>query len=181
MKSVCVFCGSSDGTKSIFKEQAKLVGSLFAKQNIRLVYGGGHFGLMGTIADAVLENGGEVIGVIPDRLVQRERAHKGLSELIIVNTMNERKEKMAELSDVFVTMPGGFGTLDEIFEMLTWNQLGIQKKPNLIFNVDRFFDPLIEQMQNSVKNGFLKAEVLKELMVFDKAESIIKYVSSIKA
>lgn len=178
MKSVCVFCGSSDGTKSIYKKHANLLGVLLAKNNIRLVYGGGHFGLMGTIADAVLENGGEVIGVIPDRLVQKERAHTGLTELVIVNTMNERKEKMAELSDFFVTMPGGFGTLDELFEMLTWNQLGIQNKPNLIYNVDHFFDPLIQQMQNSVANGFLKERTLKELMVFDNAEAILTYANS---
>ena len=174
MKSVCVFCGSSDGTKPVYKEQAKLLGTLLAKHHIKLVYGGGHFGLMGTIADVVLENGGDVIGVIPDKLVQRERAHTSLTELIVVNSMNERKEKMAELSDAFITMPGGFGTLDELFEMLTWNQLGIQYKVNLLFNVDRFFNPLLQQLNLSAENGFIKKERIKELIIFEDAELLVQ-------
>ncbi|NNM16662.1 MAG: TIGR00730 family Rossman fold protein, partial [Bacteroidia bacterium] len=175
---VCVFCGSSDGNNPLYKTKAIELGKLFAENNLRLVYGGGGFGLMGAIANAVLENGGEVIGVIPDRLVQRERAHNGLTELLIVNTMNERKEKMAELSDVFVTMPGGYGTLDELFEMLTWKQLGIQNKYNIIYNVNSFFNPLLDQLKTAAGNGFLKEKVLGELVVLNTAEELIQQIKS---
>ncbi len=129
MKSICVYCGSNPGSKPVYTERAIALGDRIARDGLRLVYGGGNVGLMGTVANAVLEGGGEVTGVIPQQLADWEVAHRGLTELEIVGSMHERKSRMFDLSDAFVALPGGFGTMEEIFEMLTWRQLGIGNKP----------------------------------------------------
>ena len=140
MKNVCVYCGSNAGSKPIYTERAIALGTELAKRGLGLVYGGGNVGLMGVVADAVLAAGGEVIGVIPEQLVNWEVAHKGVTKLEVVGSMHERKARMFDLSDGFIALPGGFGTLDEMFEMLTWRQLGIGDKPCAFLDVDGFYD-----------------------------------------
>src|SRR5262249_19565137 len=144
MKSIGVFCGSSFGAKPEYTAAAREVGALLARRGIALVYGGGKVGLMGVVADAALAEGGRVIGVIPQLLMKKEVAHAGLTELRVVASMTERKLLMGELSDAFIALPGGIGTLDEFFEVWTWTQLGLQTKACGLLNVDGFFDPLIE-------------------------------------
>ena len=156
MNRITVFCGSSIGKNNIYKTQAKLLGQQLAQQKIDLVYGGANVGLMGAIADGALEENGTVIGVLPKFLEAKEIAHEGLSELILVDTMHERKTKMHELCDGVIALPGGFGTLEEFFEMLTWAQLGLHKKPIGILNIDGFYDDLINLVQKMVDKGFLK-------------------------
>ena len=163
--NICVFCGSARGNLPLFADAAREFGHLFAKSHHRLIYGGGNVGLMGILADSVLDNGGEVIGIIPDFLVQREVGHRGVSRLEIVESMHMRKKRMADLSDAFVAMPGGWGTLDELAEILTWRQLGLIKQPVGLLNINRFFDPLIDQMRTMVMEGFLKSDNLKFLLV----------------
>ena len=136
MKSICVYCGSNSGSKPVYAERARELGARLAREDMQLVYGGGNVGLMGKVADAVLENGGEVVGVIPEQLVQWEVAHKGLTRLEVVGNMHQRKARMFDLADGFIALPGGFGTLDEMFEMLTWRQLGIGDKPCAFLDVD---------------------------------------------
>ena len=165
MKRVTVFCGSSFGTNKIYETQAYLLGKTLANRGIELVYGGANTGLMGTVADGALSQGCKVIGVLPDFLREKEVAHEGLTELIIVDTMHERKTKMNELSDGAITLPGGFGTLEEFFEMLTWAQLGLHKKPIAILNTDGFFDSLNELIQTMVDKGFLKEVNQKMLLI----------------
>lgn len=154
--NICVFCGSSFGNNPIYTEAAKALGSLLAANHHTLVYGGGNVGLMGVIADSVLENNGQVIGVIPRFLMDREVGHTGLTSLEIVTSMHERKKRMADLSDVFIAIPGGWGTLEEIAEILTWKQLGLLDQQVAILNINGFFDPLIAQMQHMVYEGFLQ-------------------------
>lgn len=156
MKSVCVFTGSSSGTRGEYHELAAQLGQLLAERGLDLVYGAGNVGLMGILADAALDAGGRVIGVIPSLLVDMEVAHQGLTELHVVNSMHERKELMLATSDAFVTMPGGFGTLDELFEVLTHGQLGFHHKPCGILNVDGFFDPLLSFLDFTVTQEFVK-------------------------
>lgn len=163
--SVCVFCGSSVGSKPAFIGAAVALGKVLAENKIRLVYGGGRVGLMGAIADSVLNNGGEAIGVIPKHLVAREVAHQGLSDLRIVDSMHERKALMAELSDGFIAMPGGLGTLEEFFEVWTWGQLGLHRKPYALLNVSGFYDPLVEFIDQLVEQKFVKPEHRKMLIV----------------
>ncbi len=165
LKSVCVFCGSSVGSKPAFIGAAIALGKVLAEQKIRLVFGGGRVGLMGAIADSALQAGGEVIGVIPDHLVAREVAHQGLSDLRIVKSMHERKALMAELSDAFVAMPGGLGTLEEFFEVWTWGQLGLHRKPYALLNVNGFYDPLVQFIDQLVEQRFVKPEHRKMLIV----------------
>src|SRR5215467_644032 len=156
MKRLCVFCGSSNGFQPVYAEAARTLGKIMADRHIGLVYGGGNVGLMGTIADAVLEAGGEVIGVIPEALVGRELAHRTVTELIVVRSMHDRKAKMASLSDAFVAMPGGYGTFEEFCEIITWAQLGLHRKPCAILNVDHYYEPLLTLFDHAVKEGFLK-------------------------
>ena len=163
--NVCVFCGSSTGTHAEFSNAARETGRLLAQGGHTLVYGGGNIGLMGILADTVLTNGGKVIGVIPDFLMNREVGHTGLTELIIVASMHERKKRMADLADVFIALPGGWGTLDELAEILTWRQLGLTDQPVGVLNVDSFFSPLIEQMNQMTEKGFLHPANLKFLRV----------------
>lgn len=156
MKRICVFCGSNKGVRPIYVAAAQAMAAAMVKRNISLVYGGGNVGLMGVIADEMLAQGGEVIGVIPRSLVQREVAHQALTKQHIVNTMHERKALMAELSDGFIAMPGGMGTFDEFCEILTWAQLGIHQKPCGILNVENYFTPLLTMFDHAVAEGFLR-------------------------
>lgn len=158
MKAVCVYCGSNVGIKAVYAERAAALGTRLANDNLTLVYGGGNVGLMGVIADAAIAAGGEVIGVIPEQLLGWEVAHQGLSRLEVVANMHERKARMFDLSDTFVALPGGFGTLDEMFEMLTWRQLGLGDKPCAFLNVDGFYDPLIAMLDRMVEERFLRAD-----------------------
>jgi uncharacterized protein (TIGR00730 family) len=165
IRSLCVFCGSSVGSKPAFIGAAIALGKVLAERRIRLVYGGGRVGLMGAVADAVLHNGGEVVGVIPQHLVDREVAHQSLTELRVVQSMHERKALMADLSDGFVALPGGLGTLEEFFEVWTWGQLGLHRKPYALLNVNGFYDPLVQFIDQLVEQRFVKPEHRRMLIV----------------
>lgn len=173
MKRITVFCGSSSGTEEIFTTQATLLGETLAKRNIELVYGGANVGLMGAVADGILNNGGKAIGVLPNFLRSKEIAHKQLTELILVDTMHERKTKMNDLCDGVIALPGGFGTLDELFEMLTWVQLGLHKKPIAILNVDGYFDSLIVFVETMTVKGLLKEVNQQMLLVSDTIDDLL--------
>lgn len=173
MKRITVFCGSSSGTEDVYATQATLLGETLAKRNVELVYGGANVGLMGAVADAVLNHGGKAIGVLPNFLRSKEIAHKQLTELILVDSMHERKTKMNDLCDGVIALPGGFGTLDELFEMLTWGQLGLHKKPIAILNVDGYFDALIVFIQTMVEKGLLKEVNQQMLLVSDSIDDLL--------
>jgi uncharacterized protein (TIGR00730 family) len=164
MKRITVFCGARPGTKNVFIEQATTLGKSLAKQDIELVYGGADLGLMGALANGALSEKGKVIGILPDFLQTREIAHQNLTELIVVKSMHERKTKMNELCDGIIALPGGFGTIEELFEVLTWVQLGLQNKPIGVLNIEGYFDPLITFIQSMVTNGFLR-EIDEELLI----------------
>lgn len=174
MKRVVVYCGSSPGTDDVYKSQATLLGRELAKRKIELVYGGAKVGLMGFIADAVLSEGGKVIGVLPGFLGSKEIAHEKLTELILVETMHERKTIMNELCDGVIALPGGFGTLEELFEMLTWAQLGLHKKPIALLNVNGFYDSLINLVNVMVEKGFLKEVNQQMLLVSDNIGGLLE-------
>ena len=157
MKRIVVYCGSGIGNDDIYREQAMLLGATLAKKGIGLIYGGARIGLMGAVADGALSQGGEAIGIIPHFLQQKELAHAGLTELILTDTMHERKAKMNELCDGVIALPGGFGTMEELFEMLTWGQLGLHHKPIGLLNVAGFYDTLIALAQHMTGEGFLSA------------------------
>ena len=165
MKSICVFCGSSMGYHPIYEKSAYDLGKHIASENIRLIYGGGSVGLMGVMADAAIENDGEVVGIIPRFLYEKEVGHDGVTELIIVESMHERKHKMAELSQGFIAMPGGIGTMEELFEIFTWSQLALIKKPVALFNVNRYYNHIIAFLENMVTEGFLMDNNLKSLII----------------
>ena len=165
-RRICIFCGSSSGTREVYRQAAQTVGRLLCGRGIELVYGGGHVGLMGIVADACLNEGGRVIGVIPQALADREVAHTGLTELRIVSSMHERKALMADLSDAFISLPGGYGTWEEFFEVLTWSQLGIQRKACGVLNVDGYYDPLLEMADRALSEGFLR-DVHRDLLLSD--------------
>jgi len=167
MKRITVFCGSSFGTDDIFRSQATALGKMLAQQKIELVYGGAKVGLMGAVADGVLSGGGSVIGVLPHFLQSKEIAHEGLTELILVDSMHERKTKMNELCDGVIALPGGFGTLEEFFEMLTWAQLGLHKKPIALLNIAGFYDAMKTLIQVMADKGFLKTVNQEMLLVSD--------------
>jgi uncharacterized protein (TIGR00730 family) len=158
MNAVCVFCGSSPGTKTIYGEVAAATGREIARRGWLLVYGGGNVGLMAKVADAALGAGGKVVGVIPRSLLARELGHQGLTELVVVNTMHERKARMADLSDGFLALPGGFGTFEEFCEVLTWSQLGLHTKPCGLVNVDGYYDPLLALFDRAVNERFTRPE-----------------------
>jgi uncharacterized protein (TIGR00730 family) len=173
MKAVCVYCGSAIGARPVYAEAAKAFGRALVEADLALVYGGGSVGLMGTIADEVLGLGGRAIGVIPELLMSKEVGHAGLTELHVVADMHERKKKMADLSDAFVSMPGGVGTFEELFEVYTWAQLGYHQKPVALLNVDGYYDPLIAMLRHTVEEGFMRAPFLDMLQVAsDPAEMI---------
>jgi uncharacterized protein (TIGR00730 family) len=157
-RRVCVFCGSSDGSRVEYRQAASALGRLLREARLGLVYGGAHVGLMGALADSALASGGEVIGVIPRALAVRELAHRHLTKLYVVQTMHQRKAKMVQKSDAFVALPGGFGTLDEFFEVLTWFQLGIHSKPCVLVNTCGYFDGLLQFLDTAVEQDFVKPE-----------------------
>ena len=158
MRRICVFCGSSPGNRPQYRAAAEEMGAELVRKNIGLVYGGGNVGLMGMIADAVLKAGGEAMGVIPETLMSREVGHNGLTKLHVVRSMHERKALMADLSDAFVALPGGFGTLEEFCEVVTWTQLGLHAKPCGILNVLGYYSPLLAMFDHAVEERFLKTE-----------------------
>ncbi|MFM7096752.1 MAG: TIGR00730 family Rossman fold protein [Gemmataceae bacterium] len=176
IKSVCVFCGSRVGDNPAYALAASRLGTLLASKNIQLVYGAGNIGLMGVVADACLAANGKVVGVIPTKLVEKEVAHKGLTELIVVESMHERKALMATKSDAFVALPGGFGTCDELFEILTWAQLGIHHKPIGILNTDGFFNPLLAWIDQMIDQGFVKQRFKELLLVAEKLDELMELV-----
>ena len=174
MKRLAIFCGSSIGNEIVYKTEVKRLGEVLANQNIGLVYGGANVGLMGIIADSILESGGEAIGVLPHFLASKEIAHENLTELILVKSMHERKTKMDELSDGVIALPGGFGTLEEFFEMLTWAQLGLHSKPIGILNIDGFYDDLISLVQNMVSRGFVSKINQKMILLSNEPKELIE-------
>ena len=178
MKRIVVFCGSSAGHQPIYMQQATLLGAALAKRNITLVYGGAKVGLMGAVADGALNAGGEVIGVLPHFLQQKELAHTGLTDLILVDTMHERKTKMNELSDGVIALPGGFGTMEELFEMLTWGQLGLHKKPVGLLNVNGFYDALQLLSQTMTLQGFLTPENRDMLLCSNDINDLLAQMES---
>ncbi|PJJ63013.1 LOG family protein [Chryseobacterium geocarposphaerae] len=181
MKSITVFCGSSFGTDDVFKEQATLLGQTLAKQNIQLVYGGSNTGLMGAVADGALQEGGKVVGVLPLFLQSKEIAHKQLTELILVETMHERKTKLNDLCDGVIVLPGGYGTLEEFFEMITWAQLGLHRKPIAVLNIDGFYNDLIKLVGTMVDKGFLKPINRDMLLISDTIDELLEMMKNYKA
>ncbi|MGE6260624.1 TIGR00730 family Rossman fold protein [Heyndrickxia sporothermodurans] len=188
MKRICVYAGSNLGEKQEYKKQAEELGKLLVKNNIELVYGGSCVGLMGEVANEVLINGGSVIGVMPSALFRGEIVHQGLTELIEVNTMHERKAKMSELSDGFIALPGGFGTFEELFEAVCWSQIGIHQKPVGVLNIENFYDPIIEMVNRAATEGFMNPsnqqllvsaatadQLLDKLMNYERPELGIKW------
>jgi uncharacterized protein (TIGR00730 family) len=179
--NVCVFCGSGTGLNPVYSETARKLGTLFAQSSIRLIYGGGKIGLMGAIADAVIEADGKVTGVIPGFLFKKEVGHGGVTELEVVESMHQRKQRMADLADAFVALPGGWGTLEEISEILTWKQLGLISQPVVLLNTNHFFDPLLDQMRLMVKEGFLQSGYFNFLHVEKSPEKILSLLIAQKA
>jgi uncharacterized protein (TIGR00730 family) len=173
MNSICVFCGSSRGNRAVYTDDTVRFGRLLVESGLTLVYGGGDIGLMGVLADAVLEAGGKVIGVIPRALVEKELAHHKLTELHVVETMHERKALMAERADAFVALPGGVGTADELFEIITWAQLGIHRKPIGLLNIAGFFDSLLRWVEHTIDEGFLRAKHRHLLLVASEPERLL--------
>ena len=165
MRSICVFCGSSSGAQSVYADAAREMGRTLAERRLRLVYGGGHVGLMGVLADAAMAAGGDVIGVITEGLQLREVGHRGLADLRVVPSMHERKALMASLSDAFVALPGGAGTLDELFEAWTWTQLGIHRKSIGVLNTAGYYDPLLTFLSRAVAERFIRADDLASVVV----------------
>lgn len=174
MKALAVYCGANAGASPIYADAARAMGRSLVARGLGLVYGGGHVGLMGTIADEVLRLGGEVSGVIPRQLVERELAHPGLTRLFVVKDMHERKAMMAQLSDGFIAMPGGMGTLEELFEMLTWAQLEIHAKPIGVLNVGGFYDQLVAFLRHANGEGFIREQHAGLMMVESDPESLLK-------
>lgn len=181
MKKIAVYCGSSFGASDIYKESAKQLGLELAKRNITLVYGGASVGLMGTVADTVLEAGGDVIGVIPHLLEEREISHNNLTKLYRVSSMHERKKKMADLADGFITLPGGPGTLEELAEVFTWNQLGIHKKPIGLLNINNYYDSLITLFSHMVEEQFLHEKHANIMFVDSKPDALLDKFRSFEA
>ena len=180
MKSIVVFCGSSEGKDPAIIAEAHRLGKTMAGQNIRLVYGAARIGVMGHIAQGVLENGGEAIGVIPDFLMLREVYHSGLTELIITKNMHERKLKMHELSEGIIMLPGGYGTLEEFFEMITWAQLGLHQKPIGILNTNGFYDELLAMLKKMIDQQFLKQANFDMIQVDDDIEALLEKMKNYK-
>jgi uncharacterized protein (TIGR00730 family) len=175
--ALCVYCGSSSGKHPEYVETARAFGAEMARRGIALIYGGGKVGLMGTVADAVLAAGGKVIGVIPRQLVEREVAHPGLTEMHVVETMHQRKTRMYELSDAFVALPGGFGTMDEMFEMLTWAQLGLHQYPCAFFDVRGYYAHLRHMMDHMVGENFVRPEQRNSIWFGDNMAQLFDWMS----
>lgn len=178
IKNICVYCGASNRVSDLYLKAADDVGRILAANQIGLVYGGGRSGLMGTVADSVLNHGGQAVGIIPKHLQDREERHDGLSELHIVDTMHVRKQMMTDRSDAFLILPGGYGTLEEAFEILTWKQLGLHQKPILFLNIHKFWDPIKELKQHLFDESFIKNEDLKLFGIVNTAEEILPEIKS---
>ena len=181
MQSVCVYCGSAMGARPEYAAAARALGATLARRDLRLVYGGAHVGLMGIVADSALAAGGRVEGVIPRDLQERELAHSDLSRLHVVATMSERKDKMAALSDVFIALPGGLGTLDELFETITWTVLGIHDKPSGVLDVNGYWQPLLTMMQKMQSEGFVRQPWRELLSVADSADALLDQLAGPEA
>jgi len=179
--NITVYCGSSAGNNPKLPEDAKALGRLMAREGITLVYGGSSLGIMGAIADSVMLNGGEVIGVIPENLFAKEVAHKGITRLLVVKTMHERKHHMAELGDAFIALPGGYGTFEELFEIITWNQLKIIEKPVILLNSDGYYDKLVSFLDDAFAKGFIRPENKKILFVAETPEQAIDHAKKLAA
>lgn len=173
LESIGIFCGSAKGCSDAYIKAATATGTILAEARLAVVYGGGSVGLMGAVANAGLKAGGKVVGVMPRSLVDREIAHKGLSDLIVVNNMHERKAKMARLSDAFLVLPGGSGTLEEFFEQWTWAQLGYHQKPIGLINIEGFFDPLLTMIDHMTKTGFLGHAYRDMLIAHDNVQAVL--------
>jgi len=178
MKSICVFAGSAQGSKDSYSRSARDLGLEIATREYSMVYGGGSKGLMGVVADAVLEGGSSVTGIITEKLHDVEVGHENLTSLEIVSSMHERKSRMAELSDAIISLPGGVGTWEEFFEALAWNQLGIYSKPIVLYNVDNYYSKLFEFTKFSVREGFLPQTTHEELFMSDSLEEIFEFIES---
>lgn len=177
IQSLAVFCGSKTGNNPVFAAEAIQLGALLAKHQVRLIYGGGSAGLMGLIADEVMKGGGKVTGIIPKLLVEWEVEHRGITELIICDDMHERKRKIYSKSDAAIILPGGFGTLDELFEIVTWNQLTIHDKSIFILNSDGFYDALLAHIEKMKQEGFLYEEAIKRLFILHDPDDLASYLS----
>ncbi|MBX7044961.1 MAG: TIGR00730 family Rossman fold protein [Ignavibacteria bacterium] len=173
MTSICVFCGSSMGSNPEFKQLALSLGKYFAENDIMLIYGGGNVGLMGALSHSVMNHGGKVTGVIPNFMVEKELADYSITKLHRVDSMHERKKLMSDLADGFIAIPGGIGTLDELFEIFTWRQLGLHSKPIGLLNYNGYYDSMINFLRNITANGFMKQEILDYLIVKDKFEDLV--------
>jgi len=180
LRHLCVYCGSNFGASPVYRDAAEQLGALLATRGITLVYGGGNVGLMGVLANAALQRGGQVIGVIPHWMVAKELAHKGVTKLHVVESMHDRKQLMADLSDGFIALPGGIGTLEELIETFTWLQLGLHRKPVGALNVAGYFDPLLAQLRRMCDERFLKPSHLDSLLVADRAEVLLGKMESFR-
>jgi uncharacterized protein (TIGR00730 family) len=180
VRSLCVFCGSSPGRSPAFAEAGRRLGAALATRGVRLVYGGGRVGIMGEVADAVLSAGGEAVGVIPRALVEREVGHTGLTELRVVESMHERKALMAELSDGFAALPGGIGTMEELFEVWTWGQLGLHRKPYALLDVEGYYRPLTAFLDHMVEEGFLPEGHRAMLLVESDPERMLERLADLR-
>lgn len=178
MKSIAVYCGSSNGASKVYIEEAKKFGKELAKRDITLVYGGASVGIMGAVADAVLDEGGKVIGVMPSFLDEREISHQKLSELILVDSMHERKKTMADLAEGFIALPGGPGTMEEFFEVFTWAQLGLHQKPCGLLNIHHYYDPLIEFFRHMINEQFLHEKYRSMIIVENEPEKLLDRFAS---
>lgn len=178
IKKVCVYCASSSKVNSQYVETARKLGKILAENDLELVYGGGSVGLMGVLADSVLENGGRVTGVIPRFMVEVEWQHNGLTELVLTETMHERKEKMAELADAVVALPGGCGTMEELLEMITWKQLGIHSQPIVIVNVNEYYTLLLAQFQQAADELFMRPQHLEMWSVVTDADEVLRAIEN---
>lgn len=181
LEKICVFCGSSEGNDVAITQAAKKLGETFASREITLVYGAAKIGVMGILAKSVLDNNGAVIGIIPEFLKKKEVVHLGLSELITTQNMHDRKMKMQEISDGFIALPGGLGTLEELFEILTWLQLGLHNKPIGLLNVNHFYDDLLQLLETMVRKGLLKMKNYELLLVSDSIDILLEKMEQFKA
>jgi uncharacterized protein (TIGR00730 family) len=177
-RNVCIFCGSAAGSK-LYQDIARRLGEELAKSNVSVVYGGGNIGLMGVLADAVLQHDGHIIGVLPQFLIDMEVAHRGVSELIVVDSMHERKAEMAARADAFVALPGGFGTMEEFFEVLTWLQLGLHDKPCILLNVNGFYSPLLAFLQSAATDGFISEASMSLVTVCESVEQLMNLLNGL--
>ncbi|MDZ7718076.1 MAG: TIGR00730 family Rossman fold protein [Balneolaceae bacterium] len=177
--NICVYCGSSTGNNKAIEEQAILLGELMCQKGHNLVYGGASRGIMGVLADSVMQNGGEVVGVIPKNLFKDEIAHQGISKLITVDGMHQRKSIMADRADAFLALPGGFGTLEELFEIITWNQIGLIDKPVVVYNFNGYFNSLIKMIDHAVDTGFINPENRNILQIAETLEDCLEFCESV--